>query len=298
MAQVLVVDDSPLDRRLAARMLEEIGLDVSVSIHGRDALEQIERAAPDLPDLVVTDMQMPEMDGLALVQHLTDAFPAIPVILMTAFGSEELAVKALQIGAASYVPKQNLARDLVGTVKNVLAVTRAKHATRAILGSMTRLEFDYVLSNALEGLEALIGHTKDQLRQMRLFGEHDILRIGTALYEALVNAIEHGNLELRSDQRELPHQEYRRLFDEQSHRAPFRNRHVYMNAVLTRGSATFVVRDEGPGFDSSSLRDPTSPENVAQVNGRGLFLIRTFMDDVRFNERGNEITMTKRRGIE
>jgi len=295
MAQVLVVDDSPLDRRLAARMLEEIGLDVSVSIHGRDALEQIERSAPDL---VVTDMQMPEMDGLALVQHLTDAFPAIPVILMTAFGSEELAVKALQIGAASYVPKQNLARDLVGTVKNVLAVTRAKHATRAILGSMTRLEFDYVLSNALEGLEALIGHTKDQLRQMRLFGEHDILRIGTALYEALVNAIEHGNLELRSDQRELPHQEYRRLFDEQSQRTPFRNRHVYMNATLTRGSATFVVRDEGPGFDSSSLRDPTAPENVAQVNGRGLFLIRTFMDDVRFNERGNEITMTKRRGIE
>ena len=71
-----------------------------------------------------------------------------------------------------------------------------------------------------------------------------------------------------------------------------------MNAVLTRGSATFVVRDEGPGFDTSRLPDPTAPENVAQVNGRGLFLIRTFMDDVRFNERGNEITMTKRRGIE
>jgi anti-sigma regulatory factor (Ser/Thr protein kinase) len=150
----------------------------------------------------------------------------------------------------------------------------------------------------LEGLEAFIGHIKDQLRQIRLFGEHDILRIGTALYEALVNAIEHGNLELRSDQRELPNQEYRRLFEERSLRAPYRSRHVYMHAVLTRGLATFVVRDEGPGFDTTRLRDPTAPENVAQVNGRGLFLIRTFMDDVRFNERGNEITMTKRRGVE
>ncbi len=295
MAHVLVVDDSPLDRRLAARMLEEIGLEVMVAAHGRDALDQIEQAAPDL---VVTDMQMPEMDGLALVQHITEAFPSLPVILMTAFGSEELAVKALQIGAASYVPKQNLARDLIGTVKNILAVARAKHATRAMLGSMTRLESDYVLSNTLEGLDALIGHVKDQLRQMRLFGEHDILRIGTALYESLVNAIEHGNLELRSEDRELPHHDYRRLFEERSLRAPFRSRHVYMNAVLTRGLATFIVRDEGTGFDASRLRDPTAPENVAQVNGRGLFLIRTFMDDVRFNERGNEITMTKRRGIE
>jgi CheY-like chemotaxis protein/anti-sigma regulatory factor (Ser/Thr protein kinase) len=295
MAHVLVVDDSPLDRRLAARMLEEIGLDVKVAVHGRDALDQIELSAPDL---IVTDMQMPEMDGLALVQQVTEAFPAIPIILMTAFGSEELAVKALQIGAASYVPKQNLARNLVGTVKNVLAVARAKHATRSMLGSMTRLESDYVLSNTLEGLEALIGHMKDQMRQMRLFGEHDILRIGTALYESLVNAIEHGNLELSSDQRELPHADYRRLFEERSLHARFRNRHVYLNAVLTRGLATFVVRDEGPGFDTSRLRDPTAPENVAQVNGRGLFLIRTFMDDVRFNERGNEITMTKRRGVE
>ena len=58
------------------------------------------------------------------------------------------------------------------------------------------------------------------------------------------------------------------------------------------------MRDEGSGFDTSLLRDPTLPENVSQVNGRGLFLIRTFMDEVRFNERGNEITMTKHRGIE
>lgn len=295
MTHVLVVDDSALDRRLASRMLEEIGLEVHQAAHGHDALEQIQRLEPDL---VLTDVQMPEMDGLALVRKLTDDFPMIPVILMTAFGSEELAVTALQIGAASYVPKQNLARDLVGTVKNTLAVARARHATRAVLGSMTRLETEYVISNTLEGLEALIGYMKDQLRQMRLFGEHDILRVGTSLYESLVNAIEHGNLEVGSEQRELPHQEYRRLLEEISLRAPFRNRHVYLKAELTRGNATFTVRDEGPGFDSANLPDPTAPENVARVNGRGLFLIRTFMDEVRFNERGNEITMIKRRRAE
>jgi anti-sigma regulatory factor (Ser/Thr protein kinase) len=56
-----------------------------------------------------------------------------------------------------------------------------------------------------------------------------------------------------------------------------------------------VLRDEGRGFSFATLPDPLEPENVAKVNGRGLFLIRTFMDDVRFNDSGNEITMIKQR---
>jgi anti-sigma regulatory factor (Ser/Thr protein kinase) len=57
----------------------------------------------------------------------------------------------------------------------------------------------------------------------------------------------------------------------------------------------FVVQDEGPGFDPSTLPDPTLPSNVGQTNGRGLFLIRTFMDEVTFNETGNVVTMIKHR---
>ena len=135
MATVLIVDDSPLDRRLASRMLEEIGLRVTCAEHGREALEKMGHS---IPDMVLTDMQMPEMDGLQLVEEIGKRHPATPVIVMTAFGSEETAVVALQKGAASYVPKHNLARDLVNTVKNVLSVARAKRETRAMLDSMTR----------------------------------------------------------------------------------------------------------------------------------------------------------------
>jgi anti-sigma regulatory factor (Ser/Thr protein kinase) len=70
---------------------------------------------------------------------------------------------------------------------------------------------------------------------------------------------------------------------------------VYLAASLSRSQAQYTVRDEGHGFDPSTLPDPTDPENVGKVNGRGLFLIRTFMDEVSFNETGNEITMVKRR---
>jgi hypothetical protein len=57
----------------------------------------------------------------------------------------------------------------------------------------------------------------------------------------------------------------------------------------------YTIRDEGPGFDKSLLAtDPRTAENVAKSSGRGLFLIHTFMDEVAFNDKGNEITMIHR----
>ncbi len=66
-----------------------------------------------------------------------------------------------------------------------------------------------------------------------------------------------------------------------------------MEVRLARDKAVFVVRDEGCGFDPSSLPDPTDPANLDKVTGRGILLMRAFMDQVEFNARGNEVTMVK-----
>jgi CheY-like chemotaxis protein len=292
MATVLIADDTPLDRRLASRLLEEIGWTVLCAEDGQQALEQV---ATNEPDIVLTDMQMPKMDGLELVKELAATHPAIPVILMTAYGSQELAVRALQEGAASYVPKERLARDLTSTAKSVLAIAQAKRESEALIDSMRQVESEYVLPNAVDSLDTLIGHIKDQLISLGLFGQADVLRVGTALYEALINAIEHGNLELRSETRDQPSNSYRLLMEERAAMPRFQKRHVYLTTKMSHSEAVFVVRDEGHGFDPTTLPDPTDPDNVGKVNGRGLFLIQTFMDEIRFNDPGNELTMIKRR---
>jgi anti-sigma regulatory factor (Ser/Thr protein kinase) len=64
-------------------------------------------------------------------------------------------------------------------------------------------------------------------------------------------------------------------------------------AHITRADAKFIVRDEGPGFDPHGLPDPTDPANLEKASGRGLLLMRTFMDSVSFNDLGNEVTMVK-----
>ena len=63
---------------------------------------------------------------------------------------------------------------------------------------------------------------------------------------------------------------------------------------LDRRSATFMISDQGPGFDTSRFDKPIDPEDLLSIGGRGLLLIRTFMDEVTFNPAGNTITMVKR----
>ena len=117
MASVLVVDDSPLDLKLAARLLEEIGFNVRTAENGETALERLSEGPSDV---VLSDVQMPRMDGLELVSAMGNRYPMIPVIIMTGGGCEKTAVEALRQGAASYVPKADLARDLIGQLGSQL----------------------------------------------------------------------------------------------------------------------------------------------------------------------------------
>ena len=118
MPTVLIVDDSAVDRRLAGGLLEKHEWDVRYAAGGKEALAQL---AGQLPDVVLTDLHMPELNGLELVAAVKKDYPQVPVILMTAIGSEEVAAQALREGAASYVPKRRLAADLLPTLDRILA---------------------------------------------------------------------------------------------------------------------------------------------------------------------------------
>jgi CheY-like chemotaxis protein len=286
MATVLIVDDSAVDRRLAAGCLKDAGLELVFAENGQDALNLIQMVPPDL---VLTDLVMPDLDGLALRN--------IPVVLMTAHGNEEIAVTALQKGAASYVPKKNLARDLEETIRTVLGVATVERNEARVLDSLVNVELTFELDNSVAALRPLIAHMQTQMRRFDLFEESDIVRISTALQEALVNAIEHGNLELDSTLREGLGNDYFELAAKRRSEPPYSDRKVHLTASFSREQATWTIRDEGRGFDPEVIPDPTDPANLQRVSGRGLLLIRTFMDDVEFNTQANEIRMSKRRPV-
>jgi CheY-like chemotaxis protein/anti-sigma regulatory factor (Ser/Thr protein kinase) len=291
MVKALVVDDSKVDRLMVGGLLEKDGeIEVSYASDGKDALARIE-ASP--PDLVITDLVMPEMDGLELVGEIRRRFPLVPVILCTSKGSEQTAVEALQRGASSYVPKRLLASDLRETVDQVLSSSAQQRCRSEVMESMVHSDITFEIKNDRRLFSPLIGYLQECLANLGALDEAERTRIGVALEEALVNAAEHGNLELDSALRSTDRRAYVELADQRRGAAPYCDRRVYVEAHLSRTEARFVVRDEGSGFDPGTLPDPRDPENLLKVSGRGVLIMRTFMDEVRFNPNGNEVTLVK-----
>ena len=229
-----------------------------------------------------------------MVSQVVERYPEVPVILMTGKGSEEVAVEALQAGAASYVPKAALHQYLLTTVQDVLDMVRERSSHARLMGSLRRGRFQFVLTNDAALIPSLVSHVQSLIGSVGLCDEANIIRASIALEEALRNALFHGNLELTSEQREGDCEEYERLIRERTAAEPYASRKLIVTVEVTRSTGRFVIRDEGPGFDPTKLPDPTDPENLERVSGRGLLLMRTFMDEVLFNATGNEVTMHKR----
>jgi len=292
MTTILVVDDSAMDRKIAGGLLQKrSGWGVVYANDGLQALEQIEM---HVPDIVVTDLQMPGMDGLQLVAKVRKDFPLLPIVLMTAQGSEETAVRALQQGAANYVPKRILADELVDTVARVLSASSVDRTHSRLLHRLKRSLSHFEIENDLTLIPSLVHYLQQVLTRMRVCSETDVLRSGVALEEALLNAYYHGNLEISSELRLQDHSAYYDLARRRNTEEPFAARRIYLAAEMSPRQSTYVIRDEGPGFDPSEIPDATDPANIEKPCGRGLLLMHTFMDEVRFNESGNEVTMTKR----
>lgn len=290
MPTVLVVDDLLADRRIAGGLLrKDDSLELVYAENGREALTQIEL---HVPDVVVTDLQMPEMDGLELVTEINEQYPLIPAILMTATGSEKIAKEAIERGAASYVPKQFMGQELLVTVQRVLTTANDDRVQLRLLNRLT--ETTWKLNNDPDLVSGLVAHLRVLMQQKRICSDADLMRISTAIDEAMLNALYHGNLEVESSLKERDDQAFHKLARQRRQESPWCDRRITVTAQFDDG-VRIVIRDEGRGFDPESLPDPTDPENLIKASGRGLLLMRAFMDDVYHNDSGNEVTLVKKR---
>src|SRR5208282_2512608 len=158
---LLVVDDSVFDHQVIARLLQVVeGLRVIFASGGKEAMQTLDR---ELPQLILTDLIMPDMDGLELVQQVRHRFPPIPMILMTAFGSEEAAMRALRAGAANYIPKKDLARDLVETVRSILRMSTVDRHRRRLLHCLNCRESTFLLENDPNLIASLLELVQEEL---------------------------------------------------------------------------------------------------------------------------------------
>ncbi len=138
MCRVLVVEDDASMRSILRYNLVEEGCEVTLAQRGDEALALIESrpAAPsgaETPfDLVLTDVKMPGADGMAVLAAARRAWPAVPVLLVTAFGTVDDAVEALEAGAADYITKPFRRAEFKARVRQALEAARLRHENAAL----------------------------------------------------------------------------------------------------------------------------------------------------------------------
>jgi CheY-like chemotaxis protein len=298
MATVLVVDDSAVDRRFVGGLLSRDGrFQVEFAEDGSQALGRMRESRPDA---IVTDLQMPNRNGLELVAAVRMHHPEVPIILMTGHGSEDLAVEALHRGAANYVPKPQLGERLVEAVEEALSMAKADRTYDRLIGCLKRCEFAFELDNDPGLIDPLVDLVQQMVAGMRLTDATGRYRVGAAIKEALLNAIYRGNLEISFQQMQdtrvsLLEGKGEDVVQKRRGQSPYKDRRVQVAVVIGPDEARFVIRDGGPGFDPSKVPAAGRPGSLDPESGRGMVLMRAFMDEVTFNGAGNEATMVKRR---
>jgi class 3 adenylate cyclase len=138
--RVLVVDDTKLNRSILRRALEQQGHEVIEAENGRLAMELLEMEDASGVDVVLLDLEMPQMDGYETLQRIkaTDSLRHLPVIVISAVDELDSVVRCIEMGAADFLPKPFNAAILHARLSTSLAAKRLRDLERAYLGTIDR----------------------------------------------------------------------------------------------------------------------------------------------------------------
>jgi DNA-binding NtrC family response regulator len=113
MKKILVTDDEDTVRMVLKQMLEQSGFAVDTAKNGVEALEKLKA---DTFSMLISDINMPEMDGVELLGKVKQLMPELPVIFITAFGKNQVIMQAMRSGLSNYIEKPFRMNDVISTV--------------------------------------------------------------------------------------------------------------------------------------------------------------------------------------
>lgn len=217
-------------------------------------------------DLVVTDLSAATSSDSRLVRAVHAQRSPVPIVI-TASESDNITSDLLRAVTADVLPYP-FTEDAIDDAIEKAQAHHALHGDSLKIQPYLTERIQFVIPSRVEFLDGILNHLSERLIKMRVI-EPDSIDVVVALDEAIVNAIKHGN-----------------GYDS--------SKSVSIVAEISIEQARFEITDEGEGFRPQDVPDPCAPENLLRTSGRGILLIRSVMDEVSYNDRGNSIIMVKR----
>jgi FixJ family two-component response regulator/anti-sigma regulatory factor (Ser/Thr protein kinase) len=294
---VVLIDDDHAVLSMVGEALSHYGMLVHSFAEGHKALKFLENPESPECDLVISDINMDGMDGFDVIHRVKSINPTLPVVLMTGQATLDYAIRAMRMGAANLFQKPLTIRELVNSVFHLVGLHRDLRLAEAGLRGLVRECRHFSFRSDELDIPSTVRHLTDRLVPFGFAQPTNVDVIAMAYHEALVNALEHGNLELDSALKGdlfSPKDEYSALCQDRLSDSRFGERRIEVYLEATPERYEVIIVDDGPGFDTRRI-SKISDDTLAKQCGRGLAMIHMVMDEVSFNEKGNQITMVLRK---
>jgi len=286
--KLLIVDDDEFMRTMTQTVLELDGYCVDSAVDGLDAWEKI-TADPSRFDLMLLDKAMPRLDGIGLLKRIKSdsRFIDLPVIMITGAGQKQDVVEGLAEGAYYYLTKPSAEEVLKRVIQNTLVESHNNRELReklrhqnSNLRIMRRAEFSFSTLQEAKELALWLANASTVAE-----------RTVNGYSELLINAVEHGNLEIDYAEKSqlLRDGRWKDEVESRLQRTPFSDRWVSVLMEKTRSSCSVTITDQGSGFDWRNYMS-LSPERAFDLHGRGIAIAKAkSFDSLEYHGNGNVV---------
>lgn len=248
------------------------------------------------PHLIFIELVLAGEDSIQFIERTKKSKSNTQFIVITDKATVENAVTALRHGALDFLKKPFEIDDIARIVGKFFSLTANREADYDIYSSIIAESRTFQLPTDFSVISTFMSEIMHIISRFTGIDKKTTLTIRLSLYEMLVNAMEHGNLEINYDMKKNLLEEvmdYQRFLQDRANEDPFRNRKVLVSYTYDTKSISFTITDDGKGFDVSKVPNPHASENLERLNGRGIFISRVNMTQVKYNEKGNQVTLYK-----
>ncbi len=288
--RVVIVDDEVEVCATLARIIKHENLLPDAYADSRAALAALQEHHDDVM-LVIIDIRMPGLSGLEFMRQAAADCPDTPFIVTSGDGTKRDIVQALKQGALDYFEKPFSVKEISTSIRKVRQLADENLKTLHVYRNLVEKRLLFKIGNDVALVQPLVDGLAAEIKISCRIPRSQLPGMRMGLYELIVNAIEHGNLELDS---ELKHRRnYLEILKRRASEPLLCDRRVTIEVIVVADTFTCIIEDQGPGFDWHSLPDPTDPENLFKPHGRGVIMAGNFFDEFFYNESGNRVTVRK-----
>lgn len=287
--KVLVVEDDFSSRELLRICIEKEGYQCFTAVDGVEGFNSFKK---NNPDVIVSDVRMPNMNGIELLEAIRKISKEVIIIFITGHGTEELALQALQLGANNYLKKPIDITEIKTLMSRYCDVIRSKSIESNLLDLIKHREMEIEIDSDMKIVQSLANYLAEKTGN--LFDSKEKIRIELGLNELLMNAVEHGNWNISYEEKNkaLLDNKISELYESKRSDPDLKHKKVRVLYKQSEKCCEWSIADDGDGFDWRTIPSSTNSP-LLKISGRGVMLSKLQFDEFEYLGKGNIVKVKK-----